>query len=338
MQSINDIIHCIISFFKLSKAIHPLLSSVESPKHFLPSIFFLSEAASVGMATVASSCLSFQVFKASGTGRVAGPSQLQGTAGPLFHPITTSRANLRAVPILHQVRATSVDAEVEQDIQGLSRNYCDDFVCTSSPAVEATVRSLARDITRANGVWTRSLFSRGVEYRGFTSFKGPDGYQRLNFISKYVEKPAVRVRAMRMVNGSSTAQIIWNLQGTVGPFTIDVDVTTTITMNLLTGQIEKHTDTWDLRQTGLPGGLAFTAAWVAFTLSVSGATAVETTGSVLNSLTSMDEDGPPVQPNPNDPMRFFQQKDPFKEDAIFFLGGMLLLYTMFQAWSTLFKG
>ena len=34
---------------------------------------------------------------------------------------------------------------------GLGSDYCDDFVCTSSPAVEASVRQLAKDIQRANG-------------------------------------------------------------------------------------------------------------------------------------------------------------------------------------------
>ena len=41
---------------------------------------------------------------------------------------------------------------------GLTSNYCDDFVCTSSPAVEQNLRALARDLTRLN-TWTISLFA-----------------------------------------------------------------------------------------------------------------------------------------------------------------------------------
>lgn len=36
----------------------------------------------------------------------------------------------------------------DMTIDDLDTDYCNDFVCTSSPAVEQTIRSLARDITR----------------------------------------------------------------------------------------------------------------------------------------------------------------------------------------------
>lgn len=50
----------------------------------------------------------------------------------------------RATPDVH----TKQRAVAEMTIQELDENYCDDFVCTSSPAVEQTVRSLAKDITK----------------------------------------------------------------------------------------------------------------------------------------------------------------------------------------------
>ena len=46
---------------------------------------------------------------------------------------------------------------------GLSTDYCDDFECTSSPAVEASVRTLAKDLQRANGRWT-PIYASNVEY------------------------------------------------------------------------------------------------------------------------------------------------------------------------------
>ncbi len=59
---------------------------------------------------------------------------------------------------------TRTEDDVEElQIEGLRADYCDDFVCTSSPAVEQTVRSLARDLVRQG--WTRSLFARDVAYR-----------------------------------------------------------------------------------------------------------------------------------------------------------------------------
>ncbi len=56
-----------------------------------------------------------------------------------------------------------VEEEQEMQIEGLKSDYCDDFVCTSSPAVEQTVRSLARDLVRRS--WTPSLFTRDVRYK-----------------------------------------------------------------------------------------------------------------------------------------------------------------------------
>jgi hypothetical protein len=51
----------------------------------------------------------------------------------------------------------------ELQIEGLRSDYCDDFVCTSSPAVEQTVRALARDLVRQK--WTPGLFTRDVVYQ-----------------------------------------------------------------------------------------------------------------------------------------------------------------------------
>ena len=116
---------------------------------------------------------------------------------------------------------------------------------------------------------------------------------------------------------------------------VDVDMTTNIEMNLLTGQIEKHTDEWDLQRCSPPAAAAFTLALLAFRVSSGSAAVVETTNSVLDSIASFDDDdgGQISAPNPNDPMKFFQQKDSFKEDAIFYVGVLMLAYFMWQAWA-----
>lgn len=76
-------------------------------------------------------------------------------------PIAYRRHSLATCATSSQTQVSTDD----QEIKDLDTNYCDDFVCTSSPAVESTVRALARDISRANGVWTKSLLSRAVEYQ-----------------------------------------------------------------------------------------------------------------------------------------------------------------------------
>jgi hypothetical protein len=60
------------------------------------------------------------------------------------------------------------------------RSYCDEFECTSSPAVEQTVRALARDLTRLR-TWTLSLFAKDVRYQvhSFFGLWGPSTLERL---------------------------------------------------------------------------------------------------------------------------------------------------------------
>ncbi len=70
------------------------------------------------------------------------------------------RGRVRVSAILE---TKQVEEEENLQIEGLKSDYCDDFVCTSSPAVEQTVRSLARDLVRRS--WTFSLFTRDVSYK-----------------------------------------------------------------------------------------------------------------------------------------------------------------------------
>lgn len=224
----------------------------------------------------------------------------------------------------------------EQRIEGLSTDYCDDFECTSSPAVEASVRTLAKDLQRANGRWT-PIYASNVEYSDpYRKFKGPEGYQRLDFVATSVTDPAVAITGMRMLDNSA-AEIRWRLTGKLGPLPIDVAGTTEIAMNLLTGRIERHSEKWDLRACSPPAAAAWNAARLAWAAKQASTDASTAAGQVLDSLASVDEDSY-QQPNPNDPMKFFQQKDTFKQDAILFVGVLLLFYALVQAWAQLFGG
>lgn len=55
----------------------------------------------------------------------------------------------------------------------------------------------------------------------YRKFKGPEGYQRLDFVATSVTDPAVAITGMRMLDNSA-AEIRWRLTGKLGPLPIDV--------------------------------------------------------------------------------------------------------------------
>ncbi|KAK9819182.1 hypothetical protein WJX81_004272, partial [Elliptochloris bilobata] len=97
-----------------------------------------------------------------------------------------------AVVVESSERSASTSEEEEDlQIEGIDKNYCDEFVCTSSPAVEQNLRALARDLTRLR-TWTLSLFAKDVRYQDrFRSFTGKDKYVRLKFVADCIGDPKV---------------------------------------------------------------------------------------------------------------------------------------------------
>ena len=113
--------------------------------------------------------------------------------------------------LLRASTSDDVDALPIEGIPPRRGGECDDEVCTVSPAVEATVRSLGRDVARCAGqavllrvqgrrgrhkrprsTWNRIRFSPGVRYTdGFRTFVGVDGYERLTWIRELLDKPDV---------------------------------------------------------------------------------------------------------------------------------------------------
>lgn len=97
-------------------------------------------------------------------------------------------------PFITRALDTDTEAKVrrgpaEMTIEDLDTNYCDDFVCTSSPAIEQTVRSLANDLTKLR--YTNSLFQPDCKYEdGFRKFKGPAKYKRPFWFRDGLKKPS----------------------------------------------------------------------------------------------------------------------------------------------------
>ena len=103
------------------------------------------------------------------------PPLSKGACGQLGRPQSfRSFAKLRlqfvTVPVPQQRCRCKASAEAQTDeknevqIEGIDQNYCDEFVCTSSPAVERNLRALARDVVRTS-TWTTDLFADEVRYK-----------------------------------------------------------------------------------------------------------------------------------------------------------------------------
>lgn len=235
----------------------------------------------------------------------------------------------------------------DMSVGNLPPSYCDDFSCTSSPAVELTVKALAKDIERGNGVWTTSLLSRDVEYKDrYCSTKGIDQF-KADFVPTFCKATSVKIIKMYMLDAppSRQAAIEYELEGLLDPNSksptpVTVAMTTTVTLNLLTGQIEKREDSWNVRS--LLSKAPFNAARLAWAgvqksreARKKGSELIEK--SVSSVLGSMDE-GDQFVPDPTDPTKFFQGGDNFKDDAINFVLFLAVAWVVVQGYSTLLGG
>lgn len=119
----------------------------------------------------------------------------------------------RSASLVRASTSDDVDALPIEGIPPRRGGECDDDLCTVSPAVEATVRSLGRDVARCAGqasffaalradedssnkkprsTWNRIRFSPGVRYTdGFRTFVGVEGYERLTWIRELLDNPDV---------------------------------------------------------------------------------------------------------------------------------------------------
>ncbi len=259
------------------------------------------------------------------------------------------RDRRRRTTVVHASNGGDNDQRV---VENVDRSYCDDFVCTSSPSVELTVKALAKDIERGNGVWTKSLMAKGVEYKdAWCSTNGIDEFQ-VDFIPKYCTPTEdVRVTRMRMVD-QATACLEWSVVGIakgMGPLSgtpVAVDMMTTIEMNLLTGQIERREDSWKMAsRSSVRGQLAWTLARAVWGSLVQSRMARKTSANLIEKsidsvMGSVDDDEDAMssyQADPMDPMKFFQQNDSFKDDAIALCIFLLVMYIIITGYSTLFS-
>eukprot|EP00798_Chlamydomonas_sp_ICE-L_P023997 gene23998-9569_t len=245
-----------------------------------------------------------------------------------FCPVAPRCARYGSLLIVRGVADTR--AERERAIENLNKQYCDDFECTSSPAVEQSVRSFARDLELLR--YTAGGFDRDCKYDdGFRQVTGAQNVAKQRWIKENFKKPTVTIQRLQMLD-KSTAQVDWTLVGDMNGSAADIRFVTIITMNLLTGRITSLSEKWDLSKCNAASALKLTGSRVTY----SAKKASEDVGdgikkigeSIDESLSSFEENGDSSQ-NPNDPMKFFQPENP-NGDYINFALVVAVMYLVFK--------
>lgn len=212
---------------------------------------------------------------------------------------------------------------------------CDDFVCTSSPAVEQTVRAVARDLVRCG--YARAAFQPDARFDdGFRSFTGTDRLARASWVRDVFKGPKVSVTRMRMLD-KGTAQIDWSVTGQVAVFPVTLAARTVLEMNLLTGRVTSLKESWDLSGLPAPASAALIAARMSWSAQQTSRDAQEGLTKTLDSISSLaSADDDQVYRDPTDPTKFFRQEDSTNQDILTFMTLLAILYAAYKAYATVF--
>ncbi|DBA76252.1 TPA: hypothetical protein ACH3X1_009972 [Trebouxia sp. C0004] len=225
------------------------------------------------------------------------------------------------------------DDTSEIQIEGIEQNYCDDFVCTSSPAVEQNLRALARDVVRTS-TWTSDLFADEVRYKDkFRSTEGIAQYKRQTYLAGAVKAPKVLVTKLRMISRDVGA-VSYRMRGSIASVPVDIDFEDVFELNLLTGRVLKHTETWDLSRCSLPAKAAFIASRIIWATRQQASDTKDGGSKIMESFSSLDEgDQQGFIQNPSDPTRFLQPQDNGNKDLIQVALVIAVLYLIYNTYS-----
>ena len=194
-----------------------------------------------------------------------------------------------------------------------------------------------RDVARG-GPYATSRFQPDCLYADPSrTFRGPDGYARLTWMDEIVDG-AVVTPTRAAFTDRRTLSLSWTLTGTVRGATLDADVTSVFVLDLLTGRVASHSETWSLDRMPLPARLAATASRAAWSAARATEDAARGGAALLESLgASTDgEDEGRFEASPDDPTRFFQNDDDeVMRDAFAFAAGLALFWVLVQAWGQL---
>ena len=218
-------------------------------------------------------------------------------------------------------------------IENLTEDFCDDFVCTSSPAVEQSVRQLANNVLQTVS-WSRRQCASRVKYSdGLRSFEGSDKYDRMTFLRDYFDKCKVGVTSMEMLD-LDTAVIEWNLSGEHPLGTVDLECTSTFEMNVITGKVENHRDEWRLASLQ-PAALVYNLNKIKWSLGENVKDQVTRLKDGVDDYMAEDEDKDQYFVDPMDPKKYIQQQDTTFDDAVQLGLVLTLLYSLVKILSVL---
>jgi len=225
-------------------------------------------------------------------------------------------------------RSAPDQSSVGISIENLTEDYCDDFVCTSSPAVETSVRQLAKGIC-TTAMWPPRNFAPKVTFSdGIRRFQGNDKYDRMTFLRDYFLSVKIGVDKMDMLD-LDTAVIEWSLTGEHSLGTVNLECSSEFSLNVISGRVEDHKETW--RVVGAsPAAIAFGLTSLRWRVQQNASDAIEKIKDFTERKSSELESPEEYFVDPTDPKRYIQNNDTTFDDALQLGIVLSLLYCCVQ--------
>ena len=233
----------------------------------------------------------------------------------LRHGWLTARALLTPPAIDSKAGTTGVPADT---------TVCDDFVCTSSPAVGVSITSIAKQVDgpvrdAATGVaWAAAMVVK--DGGAFAEVEG-EGTGKYAPVSELLEGAKGEVLSMDMAD-NKTLLLRWRLRAGSAAGEIDADVLWKVEFNLISGRAIKLEVEYDTARTSPPAAAVFALRRALVALSLRGK------GEAGKAGDSSDVD---ISQVGSDPGRFFQQQsqeDQFQKEAVDFALALAVLYAL----------
>ena len=244
---------------------------------------------------------------------------------------------------LTPIRALKSFDPANATIEGLTplAEICDDFICKSSPAVEGSLRQIAQDICALReDKRSKAPYAPDVVFDdGARQFTGVEGFESHTFIADVIGNPKCAITKMKMET-NDLATIEWRLIGDAPGGKADVNVVSTLTMNLITGRVVEHKESWNFDDCDSTAGSFLQTARTASATPKNIKDAANDAARKLNdAIASVDvSNDEEVFVDPNDPMKFFTESNKPQDDYLnyaLFVAALWLVFEGLKATQTL---